>query len=428
MDVSVELVDSKIVIQFIPEEGDGFYNEKITMDQYHMFVEAEGISSLSDIHPDHIALSILLVSNPFIKEVLNIPFKVSEGFKQATRVITKYRVKFHEGSHEPYSPSAHSRPGLSFSGGADSTAALLLMPKNTLSVFLDRPLKLKASLYNKSAAYATINYARSIGHEVKSVNCNLEYLRTPVGFPSDLAPAVPLILLSSFNNVDSIAFGTVLESAYRVGHEHCRDYKTSGHYKVWGGLFSAANLPLYLPVSGISEVGTSMIVLNSTFKDYTRSCIRGEFPKSCENCWKCFRKNMVENRIDNQDIGDIDMARWLGVSEVKRKLNSWPISHENVLAWSLQGRNSSGNLRDLLMDRTEGSVRNMDFLMRWYPISIELIPEKYQEPTKRSILSLMNQMTDEEKMQITTHSMSEWLNSERAKEAKNKFDEWILDK
>ena len=44
------------------------------------------------------------------------------------------------------------------SWGADSTR-LFFDAKSTLSVFLDRPLKFGRSLYNKSAAYATIEHA-----------------------------------------------------------------------------------------------------------------------------------------------------------------------------------------------------------------------------------------------------------------------------
>ena len=107
-------------------------------------------------------------------------------------------------------------------GGADSTASLLLMPENTVAVFMDRPLKFGASLYNKSAAYQTIKHANDLGYESKIVECNLEYLRSPLGFPNDLSPAVPLILLSSILDLDCVAFGTVLESAYRVGHENSK--------------------------------------------------------------------------------------------------------------------------------------------------------------------------------------------------------------
>ena len=44
------------------------------------------------------------------------------------------------------------------------------------------------------------------------IESNLEFIRKPVGFPTDLANSIPAILLSEFLGFDSIGFGTVLES------------------------------------------------------------------------------------------------------------------------------------------------------------------------------------------------------------------------
>ena len=417
MDVGFSQDKGKIKITFSRHDGDGTFSQKINMNSDLVGCDFENNLQLSEIHQDHLALASILLSNPFVSEELIINGGMSERFFEATKKITKYKVKKPENFIEPYNPVENSRPSLSFSGGADSTAALLLMPKNTLSVFLDRPLKFGRSLYNKSAAYATIEHAKSEGYEVKKINCDLEYIRSPIGFPTDLATSVPLVLMAAKENLDSVAFGTVLESAYRVGHETCRDYKQSGHYKVWGGLFEAAGIPLYLPVAGISEVGTSSIVMNSSFYDYTRSCIRGKFPKPCLNCWKCFRKSMVDNRLKNTKVSDREMKKWLKVREVKRKLAPHPISHENVLSWSLQGGNARGETKNLLMNRMEGKIRNMDFLKDWYSPSIELVPERYREETTQNIYNYLTEMDEKYHEEITGHKMTEWLNSEEAKEA-----------
>ncbi len=417
MDVGFSQDDGKIIITFSRHDGDGIFSQKIKMNSDLVGCDFGNNLQLGEIHQDHLALASILLSNPFVSEELIINGGMSERFFEATKRITKYKVKKPESFIEPYNSVENSRPSLSFSGGADSTAALLLMPKNTLSVFLDRPLKFGRSLYNKSAAYATIEHAKSEGYEVKKIDCDLEYIRSPIGFPTDLATSVPLVLMAAKENLDSVAFGTVLESAYRVGHETCRDYKQSGHYKVWGGLFEAAGIPLYLPVAGISEVGTSNIVMNSSFYDYTRSCIRGKFPKPCLNCWKCFRKSMVDNRLKNTKVSDREMKKWLKVREVKRKLTPHPISHENVLSWSLQGGNARGEMKNLLMNRMEGKIRNMDFLTDWYSPSIELVPERYREETTQNIHNYLTEMDEKYHEEITGHKMTEWLNSEEAKEA-----------
>lgn len=425
MDVQVRVEGNALELHFICDEGDGKFNEKIIMDSRKMKVDFKEEFRIEDIHPDHLALAIILSVNPFVGEKLEINLPVSENFRTACKTITRYKLHYPKKTEPPYQPGPDSRPGLSFSGGADSTAALLLMPKNTLSVFMDRPLKKFRSLYNKSAAYATVDYALRSGYDVKKIYCDVEYVRNPIGFPVDLTPSIPLILMAGKYKIDSIGFGTVLESAYRVGHEHSRDYSTSAHYRVWGKLFDAAGLPLYLPVSGVSEVGTSNIVLKSPFYEYTRSCVRGSWPKSCENCWKCFRKHMVENRLLCKKVDDKSMSKWLKVKEVKRKLTSWPVSHENVLSWSLQGENTSGTLKQLLLSSLEGSERDMSFLSNWYPNSLELVPEKYRESTRKSILNYLNEMDINEQPQITTHKMTNWLNSEYSKKAKSDFIQYL---
>ena len=82
------------------------------------------------------------------------------------------------------------------------------------------------------------------------------------------------------------------------------------------------------------------------------------------------------------------MTKWLKVKEVKYKLKPHPISHENVLSWSLQGENSSGETKQLLMNRMEGSIRNMDFLFSWYSPSIVLVPENTGKRPKVKYLEL----------------------------------------
>ena len=55
-------------------------------------------------------------------------------------------------------------------------------------------------------------------------------------------------------------------------------------------LLKSVGIELSLPVSGISEVGTSIIVNSGPLGQFSQSCIRGEWGKPCKRCWKCCRK------------------------------------------------------------------------------------------------------------------------------------------
>ena len=426
MEVKVLQKGQKLTWQLTLDETDGKYTGKIKMqdDTFSIVLPKEFDASLA--HPDHLALISLLVAHPFIGTELKLPFEVSERFANATNVITSYKVVYSNKTGNEYHAPEHSSPGLAFSGGADSTACLLLMPESTVSVFMDRPIRKKTSIYNKTAAYATIAYAQKHGHEMHSISCDVEYLRQPLGFPTDLVPSLPLLAIAQQRSIDSIAFGTVMESAYRIGHEKARNYENSHHYKLWGRLFRAAGLPLFLPVAGISEVGTSKIVRESTFNAYTRSCIRGKWPNACENCWKCFRKNMVEEKFRDGRISEKYLVKGLAIKEVKLKLSQIPISHENVLSWALQG--SQGPYSKVLIQRLEGENRDLGYLECYYPPSIDLMPQKYQQKTESQILSFLEPMNEQDFNIVTGHKMTAWLESTSAIQAKEKFDQFMIEK
>ena len=123
----------------------------------------------------------------------------------------------HEFVGEEANNPAKNKHCLSYSGGADSTAALAVMPKTTECVFLLRTSSKKKSLYDSDAALNSCRKLKLLGYKVHIVKTDLEYLRNPVGFPTDLAVACPSILLSGMREYASIAFGTIMESAYGTG-------------------------------------------------------------------------------------------------------------------------------------------------------------------------------------------------------------------
>jgi hypothetical protein len=426
MEVKVLQEGQKLTWHFLLDETDGKYTEKIWMqnDSFSIVLPKEFDARLA--HPDHLALISLLVAHPFVGTELKLPFEVSERFSDATNVFTSYKVIHSKKTGIEYHAPEDSSPGLAFSGGADSTACLLLMPESTVSVFMDRPIRKKTSMYNKTAAYATIAHARKQGHEMHSISCDVEYLRQPLGFPTDLVPSLPLLAIAQQRSINSIAFGTVMESAYRIGHEKARNYEKSHHYKLWGRLFRASGLPLFLPVAGISEVGTSKIVRESSFNAYTRSCIRGKWPNACENCWKCFRKNMVEEKFRDGRVSENYLVKGLAIKEVKLKVSQMPISHENVLSWALQG--SQGHYSEVFIQRLEGENRDLSYLECYYPPSIDLMPVRYQEETKNRILSFLKPMKEQYFNTVTDHKMTPWLESTNAIQAKKKFDEFMIEK
>ena len=66
------------------------------------------------------------------------------------------------------------------------------------------------SLYSKDAALHSVAKLSQLGYDCHIVECDLESIREPIGFPTDLSNGVPTILLASKLNIFGIAYGTVL--------------------------------------------------------------------------------------------------------------------------------------------------------------------------------------------------------------------------
>ena len=109
----------------------------------------------------------MLVCHPFIGKRIVFPKPVSKQFFDANKIITRYDVENIDLELNPWTPPENSRPALAYSGGADSTAALALMPANTAAIFLDRPLPDSSrTLYDKDAAHIACEHLIEIGYDV----------------------------------------------------------------------------------------------------------------------------------------------------------------------------------------------------------------------------------------------------------------------
>ena len=417
MKVTIEQIGSKIIFHLNPNSSDLEYlqTSSVELAGKNTSIDLRG-ESLENIHPDLIGLSTILMCHPFVGKELELPVMVSEAFfESANKVISKYKISSEpDSSIVPYSPPIRARPALAFSGGADSSAALSVMPGNTIPIFMNRPMK-RWSIYDSDAPLANCGKLREIGFDVQIIDCDLEYLRKPVGFPSDLAHAIPSILLANSLGLDSIAFGTVMESAYGIGHERYKDYPSGAHRRFYGSLMDAAGLMLSLPVSGISEVGTSIINDKSPLGDFSQSCIRGKRDEPCLRCWKCFRKRLLSHALFGTKI-DIDKMISKN-KEVAAKLSAYPISHENVLAYSIQ--NVEGKDDDFiqrLRNRLDISS-DLEFLEYWYSPSINLVPEKYRVTVKQKISKFLPTMTKEHERTFKDWNMEDFLLTDSTKRA-----------
>ena len=402
MRVFAEERDGRLVYAFQKEGADGKKpGMKGRMAKDRCFVQLPSTWLDSNVHPDLLALTVLLMVYPFAVDRVVMPRPVSPSFAETAMRWTKLDIG-------PVNPELLSRrlpaegvPGLAFSGGVDSTAAMLVLPEETRLFFMDRPLGAGyTGLYSPEAARAACQRLVAEGRRVFQLSSDLEELRMPIGFPVDWANAVPLILMADHEGLDAVAFGTVMESGYRTGHEVFLDFPERSFYQMWSAIFDAAGLPLALPVGGLSEVMTSSIVLRSPYRSTTQSCVRGAPGEPCLRCYKCFRKQLLQSVLEGNRLADETIDRLFASIEVQGAILHHPVKHENVVAYILSRYSGDHPVLKLLARRVRSTSISTGWMERWYRPSACLIPPKYREAVTAKVLDWVAPMTEEDESEV----------------------------
>lgn len=308
-------------------------------------------------HEDHLVLSALLAFSHYFRDRgVSFPVPISDSFREKLEPMSRGRFEFANGSVEPYSGSC---PGLSYSTGVDSTAAAFLLERCSAFYLTDRD-----SLY-KNFVLEAIGRVREFGLEARTVHCNVQSVRSPFGFPIDVACSIPCIVNAASYSLDSIAFGSILESTYNIGRGKYLDYSQGHHFLFWGGLFAAVGLPFNQVTAGLSEVATWNIQSQSGLLG--KSCMRSNV--ECGRCYKCLRRSVIR--------GDV-----VPITEPLRRAIRTR-HHYNIFEY---GTYKHG------LKIASSPWKDMRFLERWYSKSAELLPEKYRDSIAKRITSVVEEM------------------------------------
>lgn len=402
MKINVNLQEYGILhFDFSPENSDPLQYRGVKMGNRSCEVHLPEDWKLEDVHPDVLALAAILIIYPFAGPSISLPFGVSQPFHDYFKQTTKKELEPINHELKPRKSPLYSVPALAFSGGVDSMAALMLLPRSTNLFYLERivPKNItKKQLYNKEAALHACNTLQKEGRSVYTIKSDLEFVRDPEGFPVDVANAIPALLLSDYIGLDSIAWGTIIECTYNIGKGDFQDYKDRLHYKRWGKLFELVDLPFNQVVGGISEIGTSTIVLKSPYKSIAQSCVRGIPNKPCQNCWKCFRKELIEKTIKGDQVDETTLNR--NFKYFKERFSKIPIADENIFNYITSRYNGSNSIMTILKGRTRGGLLDVSWLGKWYSPSVLILPEKYRSFVSKQIPKYIDVMTKEEEKAV----------------------------
>ena len=396
----------QLVLSFHPESGDSRRYEGVRMFRHHCVLDMPPEWDADRTHPDLLAVAALLAVRPFVGERILFPVGISARLAAAIRVTAG-----------PIDPALDPRPippqgtpALAYSGGVDSTAALALLPPEAEPVHLLRvippPLvwagraglvlsprrhRFQPKFHSAAALYAVEAVGR-LGRVTHIVPTDLEFLRFPFGFPVDIANAVPALLLADLRRYDSIAFGTVMESAYGLGRTRFADYAQRDHYRQYRTLLDAVGMPLHQVTAGISEVGTTRLVSASAYAAVAQSCTRGRPGEPCLNCYKCFRKTLLAAAVSAAGIDDSLAERLLAIPEARAQMRKPWMKHENVLAYATRHYDGDHRLLRLLRRRVRGDQLRVRWMERWYPPAADLLPAHRRNEAIASIRRALRPM------------------------------------
>lgn len=322
---------------------------------------------LSETHPTTIKLAEFVIIGPLLKD----GYRMSDVEKWEKRQSGK-------------------RAGLALSTGVDSTAAMLLMPEDTI-LYYNRRSNGLCSLLNQSNA---LNMIKKMDRHVYTIESNHEGIRVRfgqrVGFTTDYACLVGLILMADYLDLGTVATGTILGSTFVYKGARYIEYLGCEKQLRWDKIFKQAGLDLIMPVGGCSEVITNEIVQNSRFRDLAYSCIRGTVGESCNECFKCYRKNLLNGIVTDRS------------QEVEMNLSKSPIHQGDSLIYALQKNNIS-------LPQTE-QYDNLDlaWMEGYYPEALRLVTKDFRDGIKNKLKQFgIKPMTKEDIKKMKAYSIDE---------------------
>ena len=273
------------------------------------------------------------------------------------------------------------RLGLAYSGGVDSTAALLLLPDDTILAYHQRNFDSMLSHTLPMATFEAIK--QRTGREVLCIPSNHERIRTyhgmVNGFSDAHAAGVHLVLLADHLDLAGIAFGTPIDNTWLKRGSVFRDFSTDLYWTKSRAMFAKAGLAYVLPINHISEAGALEVCRQSELADVVNSCLRGLGERWCGRCWKCFHKNGPLGR-------EFDPT----ASEITTFLNTKPLRTAQHALWALRVQ----QLEHLAPHLAPLLESDLSWWVDIYPPGLELIDEPWRATVVQRSDAMLKRMTE----------------------------------
>jgi hypothetical protein len=296
---------------------------------------------------------------------------------------------------------------LSYSLGTDSTAAMALLPEETIRYYCQRPY---ASYLTRTGASVALPdptpWEQRLGRvsNLIVVPNTFESIQLAAGgrhgFAHNFGYAALGCLLADHTDAGVLAFGSVLEQVFlRSGHLFADvvALERSTHQAL-RRLLEGAGLVLALPTGGCSEVLTTRISDAGRYAGLAISCPSATPDGTpCGRCFKCFRKLRLEGVADPPEPD----------ASVTHTFEKYPLKSATSVMYAVQ---RSGYRHPVLDEYRDVDLR---FLERYFDYAIEhMLPEHLRDHVRRELASLgIGPMSEEDELRLRLIGQTFWPES-----------------
>lgn len=386
------------------------------------------------VHPDLLVLSALLTALPFVDRETPVTSSpaVSPALAEAAATAWGMTLADVDDDLAPRRAPADGVPALCFSGGTDSVATLALMPTGTRSYFLRRVRPAgdtRRTRLRLAASEASCRRVAELGYDMTSVDSDMEHLREPIGFADDLANAVPALLHADVDHLDAVAWGAPLEATYRLQVGRYRDFRRSPFVRTTGPLLRAVGIEPMIPVAGLSEVLTSLVVAEHPVGSAAQSCMRGPaLGRPCLRCAKCARKTLLRGAVTGTWPEREALELMLREPEPRSHLLADPIKVEPVVAHCVHRylADTPPHRRSEVLDLVAAKVGPdpLPWLRRSYEPALDLLPARYVAECRALVRRWAEPMSGDEEQAVVGYRLRPATKDPARADAQERLTAW----
>ena len=346
---------------------------------------------VKDIHPDVLGLLCMVIFFPFVGREVEFPMPVSPRLVRAFEnecFTQKKTIKFRNVSDKVPLYSG-KKVALSFGGGIDSSSVRQMYPE----AYVIHEAHVKDGTLIQSHSHKVV---RSLGIERgRVIATNARYLSHPGGWHSWPCSTCTSLLLATDMGIGLILTGSILGSCFIQNGAGFWDrlaarawHGPSGNY--WQSAFETIGLPMFSPVTGVSEMQTMLQSDELLKSDEVVYCFEDD-GKACSKCTKCFRREVIRSFVFPQYDPD-----WSNYDSplIRAFLSKRPLYFGHIFS------TVASLAPDCLPNWAVPLIRegvpliNRDWVMRSYGASFNLCPEPWASWLRERLGQFMSEMTE----------------------------------